>query len=162
MVRILGVDPSLRCTGWGLIESSAGGRLSFIASGTISPATNVDLVYRLHSLYTGLEQVISSYLPDQAAMEETFLNKNAMSSLKLGHARGALMVAVSNAKLPFAEYAARLVKKSVVGVGNAEKEQVMVMMKHLLPSADIDGYDESDALAVAICHSSHMTMHQYS
>lgn len=156
MVRILGVDPSLRSTGWGVVDMSPDRRLAFVASGTIVPNASMDLVYRLHSLYAELVRVIDVYQPDEAAMEETFLNKNAMSSLKLGHARGALMVAVSTAKLPFAEYATRLVKQSVVGVGKADKDQVMMMVKQLLPGAEIEGYDASDALAVAVCHSSHM------
>jgi len=156
VVRILGLDPSLQNTGWGLVETS-GNRLSFVACGSISPSGK-GLVQKLADLHNGLSEVLEKHKPEEVAVEETFVNKNAMSSLKLGHARGALMLTICLAGIIPEEYAATLVKKSIVGAGRAEKEQVMVMVKHLLPGADIKNYDEADALAVAICHFHHAAL----
>jgi crossover junction endodeoxyribonuclease RuvC len=157
MTRILGIDPGLVKTGWGVIEHS-GSSLRFVACGLIKPDANMPLAERLLALSSGITQVIGQYQPDECAIEEIFVNKNAMSSLKLGHARGALMVTVSLQKLPLSEYAATLVKKSVTGVGRAEKGQVAMMVKQLMPTARIDSEDAADALAVAICHTSHATL----
>jgi len=154
MVRILGIDPGLIKTGWGIIDHT-GSSLKFIACGLIKPNNSLPLAERLSSLSEGLTQVITAYTPDTCSIEETFVNKNPMSSLKLGHARGALMLTVSLAGISLTEYAATLVKKSVTGVGRAEKNQVGMMVKQLMPTAQIESEDAADALAVAICHSSH-------
>lgn len=154
MTRILGIDPGLVKTGWGIIEYE-GSSLRFVACGLIKPDNTLPLASRLVILSNGIRKVIDEYKPDEAAIEETFVNKNAMSSLKLGHARGALMLTICLSEVDLSEYAATLVKKSVTGVGRAEKNQVSVMVKHLMPTAKINSEDEADALAVAICHSSH-------
>jgi crossover junction endodeoxyribonuclease RuvC len=154
MTRILGIDPGLVKTGWGVIDY-AGSSLRFVACGLIKPDANLPLASRLVILSSGIKTVIEQYKPDEAAIEETFVNKNAMSSLKLGHARGALMLTICFTGMNLAEYAATLVKKSVTGVGRAEKNQVGMMVKQLMPTAIIKSEDEADALAVAICHTSH-------
>lgn len=153
-MRLLGIDPGLKHTGWGIIETS-GNKLSYVACGCISTDEKEPISFRLLRLHTELTKILELYKPDEAAIEETFVNKNALSSLKLGHARGALMMTVSLAGLTPKEYAATLVKKSVVGVGRAEKDQVMMMVKMLLKGAEIKSADAADALAVAICHASH-------
>ena len=154
MTRILGIDPGLHFTGWGVIDQQ-GNRLSFITAGQIKTDPKMPLAERLKTLHEGLTRVLLAYKPDEAAIEETFMNTNALSSLKLGHARGALMLSVSIQNILLTEYAARLVKKSVVGVGKAEKEQVAAMVKMILPSAKAESADAFDALAVAICHAHH-------
>lgn len=154
MPLILGIDPGLQHTGWGVIETQ-GNRLKYIACGAVHSNTKSPLSERLLTLHQGLSQVIDCYKPQDIAMEETFINTNARSSLALGHARGALMVAVSLAGKVVYEYPATLVKKTVVGLGRAEKQQVETMVKHLLPGAEITSADAADALAVAICHVSH-------
>ncbi len=152
--RLLGIDPGLNNTGWGMINVS-GNHLKYIACGTIKTDSKQPLADRLLTISKGLSIVIDRYSPTDSAIEETFVNKNAGSSLKLGHARGAIMLTVSLAGLPIKEYSATKVKKSVVGVGRADKEQVSMMVKVIMPDAIIDGYDAADALAVAICHSHH-------
>lgn len=154
MPRILGIDPGLNITGWGIIDQQ-GNRLSFITAGQIKTDPKLPLAERLKTLHEGLSKVLAAYKPDEAAIEETFLNTNALSSLKLGHARGALMLSASIENVPLTEYATRLVKKSVVGVGKAEKEQVAAMVKMILPTAKMESADAADALAVAICHAHH-------
>lgn len=153
MTRILGIDPGLQRTGWGIIDA-VGNRISYVACGTISTKQDA-LVDRLKELYDGLYAVIQAHTPDEAAIEETFINSNAKSSLKLGHARGALMLAVSLSAMTLCEYAATLVKKSIVGVGRAEKEQVIMMVNQLLPGCKVTQADAADALAVALCHANH-------
>jgi len=155
MSIILGIDPGLNNAGWGVIKSR-GNEIKYIACGSIKTNPKDDLATRLAKLSKDLKKIIESYNIDTAAIEETFVNKNAGSSLKLGHARGALMLTVSLAELEIKEYAAREVKKCVVGVGKAEKEQVAMMVKVLLPGCEIENYDAADALAVAICHSQNM------
>jgi crossover junction endodeoxyribonuclease RuvC len=157
--RILGIDPGLIKTGWGIIEYS-GNSLRFIACGLIKPDNTMNLAKRLLFLSEEINKIILAYQPTECAIEETFVNKNAMSSLKLGHARGALMLTVSSTGIPLFEYAATLVKKSVTGVGRAEKNQVAMMVKQLMPLAKIDSEDAADALAVAICHTSHITFNR--
>ena len=152
--RVLGIDPGLQHTGWGIVESD-GSALRYIASGTVHPPTSSPLSTRLAALYEAIREVLDAHTIDEAAIEETFVNKNALSSLKLGHARGVLMMAVSLAAVPLSEYAATTVKKSLVGVGRAQKGQVAMMVKTLMPTAVIDGEDAADALAVAICHVHH-------
>lgn len=153
-VRILGVDPGLRHTGWGVIEAD-GSRLAFVASGAIHSPTGDNLAERLRMLHDGLTAVISAFSPDEAAVEETFVNRDAQSTLKLGYARGIALVVPALAGLEVTEYAANLVKKTVVGAGHAEKAQVAMMVKILLPKAEALSPDAADALAVAICHAQH-------
>ncbi len=154
MSRILGIDPGLVKTGWGVIDYS-GNSLKFVACGLVKPDSKLPLAERLSALSNGIKNVIEQYRPDECAIEETFVNKNPLSSLKLGHARGALMLTVSLSGIDLTEYAATLVKKSVTGVGRAEKNQVGMMVKQLMPTAKFDSEDAADALAVAICHTSH-------
>lgn len=153
--RILGVDPGLQKTGWGMIEYT-GSSLHFIACGTIKSKTSDPLATRLYHLASELAQIIKEYTPNSAAIEETFVNNNGASTLKLGQARGALLLTLAQHDLPVGEYAARMVKKAIVGVGQAEKTQVAHMVKILLPHArnalDSSGADALDALAIALTH----------
>ena len=151
---ILGIDPALTKTGWGVIDY-AKGALKFIACGQIKTNDKQDLATRLSALADGLNKVIAQYKPEMAAIEETFINKGIQSALKLGQARGALILAVAQAKIPVTEYAANLVKKTVSGSGHAQKQQIGGMIKYLLPSATPQTEDEADALAVAITHALH-------
>ena len=153
-VRIIGIDPGLRRCGWGVIESF-GNRLSFVASGTITPRVDEDLAVRLTALYRGLSDLIAQYRPDEAAVEETFVSAGARSALQLGQARGVALMTPASMGLPVGEYAANLVKKSIVGTGHAEKGQIQLMVKTLMPQADFKGADAADALAIAICHAHH-------
>ncbi len=153
-VRIIGIDPGLRRCGWGVIESF-GNRLSFVASGTITPKVDEDLAVRLTVLYRGLSELIAQYRPDEAAVEETFVSAGARSALQLGQARGVALMTPASMGLPVGEYAANLVKKSIVGTGHAEKGQIQLMVKTLMPQADFKGADAADALAIAICHAHH-------
>jgi crossover junction endodeoxyribonuclease RuvC len=146
---ILGLDPSLSCTGWGVVRVE-GSRISHIANGQVKTDPKASMARRLSHLQTALDAVIAEYRPDHAAAEEVFLNKNPQSTLKLAQARGAVLAACGAAGLEVREHAARAVKKSVVGTGGAEKEQVQAMLKILLPGAKIAGADAADALAVAI------------
>ena len=149
MTLILGLDPSLSCTGWGVIRTE-GARIVHVANGQISTLPNEQLALRLAALQQGLREVIEQYRPERAACEEVFVNKNAQSTLKLAQARGAILAMCGMAGLAVNEHAARLVKKSVVGTGGADKVQVQAMLKVLLPGAEISGADAADALAVAI------------
>ena len=153
-IRIIGIDPGLRRTGWGVIET-LGNSLRFIASGTVTSDGDMDLASRLCQLHDGLADVVHQYRPDEAAVEETFVNANPTSTLKLGQARAMALLAPAKAGLPVSEYQPNLVKKSVVGAGHAEKGQVAHMIKLLLPKATTDGADAVDALAIAICHAHH-------
>ncbi|AIL65233.1 Crossover junction endodeoxyribonuclease RuvC [Rickettsiales bacterium Ac37b] len=153
MTFILGIDPGLTRTGWGIISSN-GQHISYIKSGTIIPPVVSDISIKLEFLYKSLTEVIQNHEIDECAIEESFVNKNASTSLKLGCARGAILLTLRLAGLEIKEYAAKLVKKTVTGVGNAEKVQVELMVKHLLPKAIVSSADEADALAIAICHSS--------
>jgi crossover junction endodeoxyribonuclease RuvC len=155
MSIILGIDPGLVNTGWGIISFQTG-KLSFIACGTITTKATLPISERLLQIHQALTQVIILYMPTECAVEETFVNKNPSTSLKLGHARGAILLSISMANINLTEYAATLVKKSVVGVGRAEKQQINAMVKYILPTAVIDSEHSADALAVAICHSSFM------
>jgi crossover junction endodeoxyribonuclease RuvC len=152
--RIIGIDPGLRHTGWGIVAIE-GMRLSYIACGTVEPSPKADLADRLAAIHEGLRQVIHDHQPHEAAVEETFLNKDPRSTLKLGAARGVAMLAPAQAGLRVAEYAPNQVKKSVVGAGHAEKEQIRMMVKVLLPKAEFRTDDMADALAIAICHAHH-------
>lgn len=148
---ILGLDPSLSCTGWGIV-AKAGNRLTHIANGQVRTDPAASLAERLVRLDAELADVIARHGPTHAAVEEVFVNKNPQSTLKLGQARGVCLLAAARAGLPVAEYAARLVKQSVVGTGGAEKAQVQAMLKVLLPGVKLAGADAADALAVAITH----------
>lgn len=150
-IRILGIDPGLRRTGWGVV-ACAGTHLSFVASGLITSDGDGALSTRLCELHDGLSRVLSAWMPDEVAVEETFVNKDAQATLKLGHARGIALVVPALAGLMVAEYAANRVKKAVVGVGHADKRQVETMVRLLLPKADPGSADAADALAVAIAH----------
>ncbi|MHA7776456.1 crossover junction endodeoxyribonuclease RuvC [Roseibium sp. M-1] len=153
-IRLLGIDPGLRRTGWGIIEA-AGNRLSFIASGTVTSDNKKTLAERLVELHDGLTDVVRRHDPVEAAVELTFVNKDAGATLKLGQARGVALLVPSLAGLPVAEYAPNLVKKTVVGTGHAEKEQIRAMVKVLMPRATFNSDDAADALAIAICHAQH-------
>ncbi|WP_340588518.1 crossover junction endodeoxyribonuclease RuvC [Erythrobacter alti] len=146
---ILGLDPSLSCTGWGLIRTE-GSRISHIANGQVKTDAKAPMAQRLDHLHAAIAAVIATYAPDRAAAEEVFANKNPQSTLKLAQARGAVLAACGAANLEVREHAARLVKKAVVGTGGADKTQVQAMLKVLLPGAPIEGADAADALAVAI------------
>lgn len=150
----MGLDPGLRITGWGIIDVD-GNRMSHVADGAIKSDPKLDLADRLVQLYEGLEMVIKRYGPIEAAVEETFVNKNPNSTLKLGQARGVVMLTPARAGLSVFEYTPNQVKKTVVGSGHAQKEQVQMMVKTLLPQAKIEIADAADALAVAICHAQH-------
>lgn len=152
-MRILGIDPGLRVSGWGVIEVD-GPRLKHIANGRCS-STGSDLASRLLSLHRQLAEVVAIHAPDQAAVEQTFVNKDAAGTLKLGQARGIALLVPAQAGLPVAEYAPNAVKKAVVGVGHADKNQVAHMVALQLPGVLLDGPDAADALAIAICHSFH-------
>ncbi len=154
VIRILGLDPGLRRTGWGVIEAD-GSRLGFIACGTILPPEKAPMAQRLARLHEGLTDVLRRFSPQEAAVEETFVNMNPSSTLKLGQARGVVMLAPAQAGLEVAEYAALLVKKTVVGAGRAEKNQIRMMIGILLPTSTPETEDAADALAVAITHAHH-------
>lgn len=151
---ILGLDPSLSCTGWGVIRVE-GSRISHIANGQIKTDAKTPLPERLAHLDTVLAAVIADHAPLCAAVEEVFVNDNPQSTLKLAHARGVALLGCARGGLPVAEYAPRLVKKAIVGTGGAAKEQVQAMLRVLLPGAKVAGADAADALAVAICHANH-------
>ncbi len=158
-VRIIGIDPGLRRCGWGVIES-VGNRLAFIACGTIMPPTDGTLADRLVALHHGIAAVLDEHRPEEAAVEETFVSAGARSALQLGQARGVVLMTPALRGLPVGEYAANLIKKSVVGTGHAEKAQVQMMIKILLPTATFKGADAADALAIAICHAHHRAIRQ--
>jgi len=152
-MRIIGIDPGLQRTGWGIIDV-AGNKLTHIAHGVVATDAKAATGERLARIFDGLTQMINLWQPEDAAIEETFVNRNPASALKLGLARGVAMLAPAKAGLDVAEYPANLVKKSVVGAGHAEKEQVQAMIKVLLPGVEAAS-DAADALAVAICHAHH-------
>lgn len=156
---ILGVDPGLQRTGWGLIRKE-GSNLKFIDAGTLTSDNKRPLAQRLLQLHDALLEIITHHKPDAAAIEETFVNVNPASTLKLGQARGALLMTLSLAGLDVHEYAATQVKKTVVGVGRADKNQIQMMVEMLLPASKgkVQGADAADALAIAICHAHHAVM----
>lgn len=153
-IRIIGIDPGLRRTGWGVIES-CGSRLSFVAAGAVCPSEKLQLAQRLCHIHDGLAEVLGRFSPAEAAVEATFVNRDASATLKLGQARGIAMLVPARAGLVVAEYAPNAVKKTVVGAGHAEKRQIRAMVSMLLPSAIFDSDDSADALAIAICHAHH-------
>ena len=154
MIRLIGFDPGLRNTGWGVIDVR-GNRLSHVADGVVKTEARLPLAERLVQLQDGLTAVIEQFRPAEAAVEETFVNKNAASALKLGQARAISLLVPAQAGLAVAEYSANLIKKTVVGSGHAAKEQVQMMVRTLLPGAAMKSADAADALAVAICHAHH-------
>ncbi len=153
-IRILGIDPGLRRTGWGLIEAE-GNRLIHVACGSLETRDRAPLSQRLLTIHDGLIAVIERYLPQEAAVEATFVNANAVATLKLGQARGIAMLVPARAGLSVAEYAPNLVKKSIVGAGHGDKRQVRMMISVLLPKAAPQSDDAADALAIAVCHAHH-------
>lgn len=155
--RLIGLDPGLRRTGWGVIDQ-AGQHLRYVADGVIVTEAGESLARRLVMLDAALAHLMETWQPDEAAVEETFVNKNPASTLKLGMARGVVLLAPAKRGLIVAEYAPNLVKKSVVGVGHADKEQVQMMVRRLLPGALATQADAADALAVAICHAHHQVV----
>ncbi len=150
-IRIVGIDPGLRRTGWGVIESQ-GNTLRFVAAGTVKSGDKEPLAQRLCQLHDGLVDVLERYRPQEAAVEATFVNKDATATLKLGQARGVAMLVPARAGLVVAEYAPNAVKKSVIGVGHGDKKQIQMMIGVLLPKADYKDEHAADALAIAICH----------
>jgi crossover junction endodeoxyribonuclease RuvC len=154
MVRLLGIDPGLRFTGWGIVEAE-GNRLRHVADGVIATDSAESVPARLRVLHDALTGLLALHRPDEAAVEETYVNRNGAATLKLGYARGVALLAPALAGIPVAEYGAMAVKLAVVGTGGAAKEQVQMMVRRLLPGATIRRADAADALAVAICHAHH-------
>lgn len=152
-IRVIGIDPGLRRMGWGVIEVD-GNRLSAVAHGTVAPPTQAPLSDRLQHLYEELGGIVEQYQPHEAAIEEAFMANNAASAMKLGHARAAAMLAPATRGIAVSEYAARLVKKTVVGTGAADKDQIAAMIAVLLPGTKAEA-DAADALAIAVCHAHH-------
>jgi crossover junction endodeoxyribonuclease RuvC len=153
-IRILGIDPGLRRTGWGIVTID-GNRLSFLACGSLATDDKTALARRLVAIHDGLRYVVDEYAPDEAAVEATFVNRDAVATLKLGQARGIAMLVPAAAGLPVAEYAPNLVKKTIVGAGHCEKAQIRMMIGVLLPKADPQSEDAADALAIAVTHAHH-------
>jgi crossover junction endodeoxyribonuclease RuvC len=154
VVRLLGIDPGLRFTGWGIVESE-GSRLRYIADGVIGTEAEENVPLRLKALDDALAALLEEFEPDEAAVEETYVNRNATATLKLGYARGVALLAPARRGIPVFEYGAKTVKMAVVGTGNADKIQVGLMVRRLLPAAALRRADAADALAVAICHAHH-------
>jgi crossover junction endodeoxyribonuclease RuvC len=153
-IRILGIDPGLRRTGWGIVTID-GNRLTFLACGSLATDEKTGLARRLVAIHDGLRHVVDEYAPDEAAVEATFVNRDAVATLKLGQARGIAMLVPAAAGLPVAEYAPNLVKKTIVGAGHCEKAQIRMMIGVLLPKADPQTEDAADALAIAVTHAHH-------
>jgi crossover junction endodeoxyribonuclease RuvC len=153
-IRILGIDPGLRRTGWGVVEI-AGNRLSYLGCGSVTTNDRDALAARLLVIHDGLMRILEEFRPDEAAVEITFVSKDARATLKLGQARGVAMVAPARAGVPVAEYAPNLVKKSIVGAGHGDKAQVRMMIGVLLPKAEPASDDAADALAIAVTHAHH-------
>ncbi|TRC90418.1 crossover junction endodeoxyribonuclease RuvC [Mesorhizobium sp. WSM4303] len=153
-IRIIGIDPGLRRTGWGVVES-LGNSLRFVGSGTVRSDDKAALATRLCQLHDGLAEILHDAMPQEAAVEQTFVNKDAVATLKLGQARGIAMLVPARAGLVVAEYAPNAVKKAVIGVGHGDKKQIHMMVKVLLPKATFDTEHAADALAIAICHAHH-------
>ena len=155
---ILGVDPGSRITGYGLVRKEDGNQLIYETCGLIKPSAKLDFVDRLHFIYTGMCDVIGKYRPQEVAIEDVFVAINPRSALKLGHARGVLMLAGRHNHLPVSEYAARAIKQSVAGYGNAEKSQIQQAVRAILKLSGTPSEDAADGLAVAICHASHLDL----
>lgn len=153
-IRIIGIDPGLRRTGWGVVDA-AGNSLRFVAAGTVASTDKAELAQRLCELHDGLVAVVDLHRPHEAAVEATFVNRDAAATLKLGQARGIAMLVPARAGLRVGEYAPNAVKKAVIGVGHGDKGQIHMMVKVLLPKAIFDSEHAADALAIAICHAHH-------
>ena len=153
-IRIIGIDPGLRRTGWGVIEAQ-GNSLRFVAAGTVRSDDKADLASRLRQIHDGLAVIVHGQMPHEAAVEQTFVNKDATATLKLGQARGVAMLVPALAGMRVAEYAPNAVKKAVIGVGHGDKKQIHMMVRVLMPKATFDTDDAADALAIAICHAHH-------
>ncbi|HVY59857.1 MAG TPA: crossover junction endodeoxyribonuclease RuvC [Xanthobacteraceae bacterium] len=153
-IRILGIDPGLRRTGWGLVDVD-GNRLIFVGCGSINTDAHGSVAERLVTIHDGLARVVEEFRPDEAAVEATFVNKDAAATLKLGQARGVALLIPARAGVTVAEYAPNLVKKTIVGAGHGEKAQIRMMIGVLLPKADPATHDAADALAIAVCHAHH-------
>jgi crossover junction endodeoxyribonuclease RuvC len=153
-IRILGIDPGLRRTGWGVVET-AGSSLRFVGAGTVRSDDKAELAARLCQIHDGLESVLAEFAPEEAAVETTFVNKDAAATLKLGQARGIAMLVPARAGLAVAEYAPNAVKKAVIGVGHGDKKQIHMMVRVLLPKSVVDSEHAADALAIAVCHAHH-------
>lgn len=153
-IRILGIDPGLRRTGWGVVACE-GNRLAYVACGSVETDAKAPLAERLMVIHRGLTQIVAEMRPDEAAVEATFVNRDAAATLKLGQARGIAMVVPALAGLPVAEYAPNLIKKTIVGAGHGEKQQIRMMIGVLLPRADPQSEDAADALAIAVTHAHH-------
>lgn len=156
--RLLGIDPGLRFTGWGILDAQDN-HLKHVADGVISTAAIADVPLRLKSLADALADILTQFAPDEAAIEETYVNVNATATLKLGYARGVALLAPAQYGIPIFEYGAKTVKRAVVGTGNADKDQVGLMVRRLLPGSVQKRADAADALAVAICHAHHRASH---
>ena len=154
MTYLIGIDPGLRRTGWGIVDVN-NNHIRFIGAGVVSSEADLPLADRLQSIYRGLSEIIETRRPQEAAVEETVVNRNPSSSLKLGHARGVTMLAAAHASLPVSEYASKAVKRAVTGTGAADKDQVAHMVRVLLPGCGTLTNDASDALAVVLCHAHH-------
>jgi crossover junction endodeoxyribonuclease RuvC len=154
LIRILGIDPGLRRTGWGVIEC-AGNRLVFVACGSVESDSKAALAERLVTIHDGLVRILDQFRPDEAAVEATFVNRDAVATLKLGQARGIALLVPARAGVAVAEYAPNLVKKTIVGAGHGEKAQIRMMIGVLLPKADPHSEDAADALAIAVTHAHH-------
>ena len=153
-IRILGIDPGLRRTGWGVI-ACAGNRLMYVACGSVETNERLTLAERLVVIHDGLARIVDEFRPDEAAVEATFVNRDATATLKLGQARGIALLVPERAGVSVAEYAPNLIKKTIVGAGHAEKAQIRLMVGVLLPRADPRSEDAADALAIAVCHAHH-------
>jgi len=153
-IRILGIDPGLRHTGWGVIEI-LGNRLTYVACGSVESDAKLELSVRLVSIHDGLARIIEQFAPDEAAVEATFVNRDAVATLKLGQARGIALLVPARAGISVAEYAPNLIKKTIVGAGHADKMQIRKMIGVLLPKADPQSDDAADALAIAVTHGHH-------
>jgi len=153
-IRILGIDPGLRRTGWGVIDVT-GNRLSYVACGSLATDDKAEVAIRLVAIHHGLVRVVEEFRPEEAAVEATFVNKDASATLKLGQARGVALLVPAKAGLPVSEYAPNLVKKTIVGAGHGEKAQIRMMIGVLLPKADPQSEDAADALAIAVTHAHH-------
>ncbi|MBA5725357.1 MULTISPECIES: crossover junction endodeoxyribonuclease RuvC [Bombella] len=160
MIRLMGIDPGLRFMGWGIVDVE-GNRLRHVADGVLATQSGDDVPRRLCDLHEGLMKLIQHYGPTEAAVEETYVNRNGSSTLKLGYARGVALVVPALAGLSVHEYGAMAVKRAVVGTGAATKEQVSMMVRRLLPGAEVKRADASDALAIAICHAHHRASAQH-
>ncbi len=157
-VRVLGIDPGLRRTGWGAVTVT-GSKLAYVDCGVVTSDDDLPLARRLRALHDGLARVVAAFRPDEAAVEETFVNRDAQGTLKLGQARGIALLVPALHDVPVHEYAASLIKKTVAGNGHADKAQIQAMVRFLLPKAEFRLADAADALAIAITHVNHRDAH---